>query len=132
MSRLSLAVASVVLAAMLAPAAAAGQASEAPFSPRTAWGDPDLQGIWNNATLTPLQRPANLADRAFLTEEEAAGLSQSTVERNAELLTAPARRTEAGGNVGAYNNFWMERGRRWCPTGGPRSSSIRRTAGCRR
>ena len=110
MSRLSLAVASVVLAAMLAPAAAAGQASEAPFSPRTAWGDPDLQGIWNNATLTPLQRPANLADRAFLTEEEAAGLSQSTVERNAELLTAPARRTEAGGNVGAYNNFWMERG----------------------
>ena len=57
MSRLSLAVVSVVLAAMLAPAAAAGQPSEAPSSPRTAWGDPDLQGIWNNATLTPLQRP---------------------------------------------------------------------------
>jgi len=110
MSRLSFAVASVVLAAMLAPAAAVSQPSEAPPSPRTAWGDPDLRGIWNNATLTPLQRPANLADRAFLTEEEAAGLSQSTVERNAELLDAPARRTEVGGNVGAYNNFWMERG----------------------
>ncbi len=109
MSRLSLAVASVVLALMLAPAAAVGQTSEA--SPaRTAWGDPDLQGIWNNATLTPLQRPADLADRAFLTEEEAAGLAQSTVQRNADLLNAPARRTEAGGNVGAYNNFWMERG----------------------
>ena len=109
MSRSSLAVASVVLALMLAPAAAVGQTSEA-SPPRTAWGDPDLGGIWNNATLTPLQRPANLADRAFLTEEEAAGLAQSTVERNADLLNAPARRTEAGGNVGAYNNFWMERG----------------------
>ena len=110
MSRLSLAVASVVLVLMLAPAAAAGQTAEAPSSPRTAWGDPDLQGIWNNATLTPLQRPADLADRAFLTEEEAAGLAQSTVQRNADLLNAPARRTEAGGSVGAYNNFWMERG----------------------
>ena len=110
MSRLSLAAASVVLVVSLAPAAAVGQTSEAPASPRTAWGDPDLQGIWNNATLTPLQRPADLADRAFLTEEEAAGLAQSTVQRNADLLNAPARRTEAGGNVGAYNNFWMERG----------------------
>ena len=117
---------------MLAPAAAAGQTAEAPASPRTAWGDPDLQGIWNNATLTPLQRPASLAERAFLTEEEAAGLSQQTLNRNAELLAAPARRTEAGGSVGAYNNFWMERERRWCPTAEPRSSSIPRTAGCRR
>ena len=116
MIRLSFAVASVVLAAMLAPAAAVGQPSEAPSPPRTAWGDPDLQGIWNNATLTPLQRPANLADRAFLTAEEAAGLAQQTVERNAELLSAPARRAEAGGNVGAYNNFWMERGTSVVPT----------------
>ncbi len=110
MSRLSLAVVTVALAAMLAPPAAPGQTSGEPPSLRTAWGDPDLGGIWNNATLTPLQRPADLADRAFLTEEEAAGLAQSTVQRNADLLTAPARRTEAGGNVGAYNNFWMERG----------------------
>ena len=116
MSRLSFAVASVVVAAMLAPAAAVGQPSEAPSPPRTAWGDPDLRGIWNNATLTPLQRPANLADRAFLTAEEAAGLAQQTVERNAELLSAPARRAEAGGNVGAYNNFWMERGTSVVPT----------------
>ena len=116
MSRLSLAVVSVVLAAMLAPAAAPGQTSEAPSSPRTAWGDPDLQGIWNNATLTPLQRPANLGDQAFWTEEEAAGLSQRTVNRNAELLNAPAQRAEAGGNVGAYNNFWMERGTSVVPT----------------
>ena len=116
MSRPSLVGASVVLAALLAPAASAGQTSEAPSAQRTPWGDPDLQGIWNNATLTPLQRPAELADRAFLTAEEAAGLARQTVDRNAELLNAPARRTEAGGAVGAYNNFWMERGTSVVPT----------------
>ena len=108
--------ASAVFAAVLMPALAAGQSAGAAETPRTPWGDPDLQGIWNNATLTPLQRPADLADRAFLTEEEAAGLAQRTVRRNAELLNAPARRTEAGGAVGAYNNFWMERGTSVVPT----------------
>ena len=38
------------------------------------------------------------------------------MERNADLLNAPARRAEAGGNVGAYNNFWMERGTSVVPT----------------
>ena len=38
---------------------------------RTPWGDPDLQGKWSNATLTPLQRPAELKDKEFFTEEEA-------------------------------------------------------------
>src|SRR5262245_22458924 len=37
---------------------------------RTPWGHPDLQGIWNNGTTTPLERPADLADREFLSEEE--------------------------------------------------------------
>jgi hypothetical protein len=40
--------------------------------PRTAWGDPDLQGIWNYATMTPLERPRELADKDVLTQEEAA------------------------------------------------------------
>jgi hypothetical protein len=34
---------------------------------RTPWGDPDLQGIWNNVTATPLQRPDDLKDKALLT-----------------------------------------------------------------
>ena len=42
--------------------------------PRTAWGQPDLQGIWDFRTITPLERPEDLADREFLTEEEAANL----------------------------------------------------------
>ena len=97
-----------VLAASLAPAPAAAQNE----LPRTAWGAPDLQGIWDFRTITPMERPEDLGDQAFLTAEEAANLEQATVDRNAQLLQAEARRTEAGGNVGAYNNFWMDRGTR--------------------
>ncbi len=89
-----------------APAAAQGEAL------RTPWGAPDLQGIWDFRTITPMERPETLGDQEFLTAEEAANLEQATVDRNAQLLAAEARRTEAGGNVGAYNNFWMDRGTR--------------------
>ena len=86
--------------------------------PRTAWGQPDLQGIWDFRTITPLERPEDLADREFLTEEEAANLEQEAVDRNIRLLNRLARRTTAGGNVdrqtdgtpGFYNNFWLDRG----------------------
>ena len=78
--------------------------------PRTAWGTPDLQGIWDFRTITPLQRPEDLGDQEFLTEEEAAQREQAAVERNETLLNAPPRTAESGQNVGAYNNFWMDRG----------------------
>ena len=78
--------------------------------PQTAWGAPDLQGVWDFRTITPLQRPEDLGDKAFLTEEEAANLEQEAVDRDIRLWEADARRTEAGANVGGYNNFWMDRG----------------------
>ncbi|HIC55967.1 MAG TPA: hypothetical protein EYO94_01105, partial [Acidobacteria bacterium] len=65
---------------------------------RTAWGDPDLGGVWNNSTLTPFQRPERLGDQEFLTEEEAANVEQEAVDRNERLLNEEAQRTEAGGN----------------------------------
>ena len=77
---------------------------------RTAWGTPDLQGVWDFRTITPLERPEERADQEFLSEEETANLEQEVVDRNEELLHAEARRTEVGGNVGGYNNFWMDRG----------------------
>ena len=87
-------------------------------APRTPWGTPDLGGIWDFRSITPLQRPEELADQEFLTEEEAANLEQETVERNERLLHNPAQRTQAGNNVdrregggvGAYNNYWLDRG----------------------
>src|SRR5262245_56509317 len=46
---------------------------------RTPWGDPDLQGIWNAGyLLTPLERPAQYANRAFLTDAEVTALEEAT------------------------------------------------------
>ena len=88
--------------------------------PRTPWGDPDLQGIWNNFTITPLERPATLADQEFLSPEEAAALEQQAVDRF-DRLNAPSvvssEPLPVGGNVGAYNSFWTEQGTRVVPTG---------------
>ena len=81
-------------------------------APRTAWDAPDLQGVWDFRTITPMERPEDLGDKAFLTEEEAAERERNAVERDIELWEADARRTEAGGSVGGYNNFWMDRGTR--------------------
>ena len=71
--------------------------------PRTPWGDPALSGAWTNATMTPMQRPADLADREFLTEEEVAARQGEVAERSS-LDNRPRTQT------GAYNEFWMERG----------------------
>src|SRR5579864_2756563 len=44
--------------------------------PRTAWGEPDLQGKWSYATITPLERPSEYRDKATLTTEEVAALNE--------------------------------------------------------
>jgi hypothetical protein len=71
---------------------------------RTPWGDPDLEGIWTNATLTPLQRPPELAGKAFFTPEEAAQFQRARIQQtNADRPLPP-------GQVGAYNDAFFERG----------------------
>ena len=49
---------------------------------QTAWGHPDLQGLWDFRTITPMQLPEDLADQEFLSAEEAADLEQGVVNRN--------------------------------------------------
>ena len=95
------------LVPVLAAASAAGQSA-----PRTPWGDPDLQGVWSSSGATPMERPDEYEGRATLTDEEVAAIRSETDARDQRLLAADAQRTRAGGNVGAYNNFWMERGAR--------------------
>ena len=90
------AVLTVIAVVALMPLFAAAQ----PTGPlRTSWGAPDLQGVWDYRTLTPLQRPEELGDKAFLTEEEAANLAQETVDRNERLLNRAPERTVAADNV---------------------------------
>src|SRR5256885_16124368 len=68
---------------ILSMATASGQApKKAPQAPRkvpvphTPWGDPDLQGVWNDATSTPLQRPGGVGTKDILSDEEAQEFQQ--------------------------------------------------------
>jgi hypothetical protein len=59
---------------------------------RTAWGDPDFEGIWTNATLTPLQRPPELAGKAFFTPEEAAQFQRARIQQTNADRPLPSHR----------------------------------------
>jgi hypothetical protein len=77
--------------------------------PRTADGQPDLQGIWTNATITPLERPADLSGKEFFTEQEAAEYEKQVRERN----NADRRDSNAEQDLTiGYNDFWWDRGTR--------------------
>ena len=66
--------------------AAAGQ-TPGSDPPRTSWGDPDLQGVWDFRTITPLERPEDLAGQEFLTEGEAAAFAEAQSRRqNRDLI----------------------------------------------
>ncbi len=91
--------------ATASPKPAAKPAAKAWTPPRTPWGDPDLQGIWNDATSTPLQRPGKYAGKDVLTDEEAPGFEE-------ELKHDLNRDRRDGGNAvdvnRAYNEHWMD------------------------
>jgi hypothetical protein len=73
---------------------------------RLPWGDPDLEGIWTNATLTTLQRAPELGTKAFFTADEAAAWEKQRVQ------ATNADRPLRAGEVGAYNDAFFERGTR--------------------
>lgn len=99
----------MAVAVVFVPIAASAQ-STAAEAPRTPWGDPALGGIWDYRTITPLERPTDLGDKAFLTEKEAAAKEREAEERERAMNEKPAERTEVGGSVGAYNWFWLDFG----------------------
>ena len=76
----------------------------------TSWGDPDIQGVWDFRTITPLERPEELEGKEILTVEEAAAFEQETLAaRNKD------QRTEDGISAdrdvsNAYNQFWWDFG----------------------
>ena len=86
--------------------------------PRLPNGQPDLQGVWSFSTATPLERPADLADKEFLTPEEAAEYAKKVVaERNKD-----SRGQNAQSDVeAAYNDFWWDQG---TEMGGNRRTSL--------
>jgi hypothetical protein len=101
-------IASCLVSALLAVGFVVTAGAQAPKKytpPRTPWGDPDLQGVWNDATSTPLQRPSNVAGKDILSDEEAADFQAS-------LAHDLSRDRRDGGNDAdvnrAYNEHWMD------------------------
>ena len=74
-------------------------------APRTPWGDPDLEGMWTNATATPLERPKELEGKRVLTDEELVERDRKVAQENS---TDNAPRA---GDPGSHNEFWRERGK---------------------
>jgi hypothetical protein len=99
------------LACAVALACATLAAGQAWTPPKTPDGQPDLQGVWTNATLTPFQRPADLASKPFFTEAEAAAFEKQRIQQN-DVDRIDGDRGAADLARRAYNNFWFDRGTR--------------------
>lgn len=102
---------------------------------RTAHGHPDLQGVWTNATITPLERQPQFGDRLSISDAEAQALEQEQADFRAEqnkptdpklgILDLPK---DCGGGFSGvncgYNNFWVDPGSRLISIDGERRTSI--------
>ena len=84
----------VLLGGLIVTLALLPELSSAQGLPLTGWGAPDLRGLWNHGTATPLERPEQHGDKEFLTDEEIAGVNEA------------ARSTDG---VGARRAVWWER-----------------------
>ena len=91
--------------------------------PQMSWGVPDLQGTWTNATITGLVRIDEIED-LVLTREAASQLEEGTADFFESIDEVPEGELAAGENVGGYNTFWMDPGRRLARVRGEIRSSL--------
>jgi hypothetical protein len=95
-----------IVVVLLAPGTVAGQPPVTAF--RTPWGEPDLQGIWSNRFVTPLERPKEFGTRQFLTEDEIAAEERRLREQSKGLGRDSREGTGTERDVArAYNEHWF-------------------------
>ena len=108
--------ATLVLAAAVGCGSALTDSTDETWTPpRTAWGEPDLQGVWQHQSTTPLQRPGNVQGREFLTDDEVADIQT----RENEILSKGIEGAddvrpdveESPFQSNEYNRFWVYSGR---------------------
>ena len=81
-----------------------GAAQQSSKTPMTSWGAPDLQGVWDFRSLTPMERPDGLKGKdSFASAEEAESFAQETIKKR-------SRDNDTSGRVVPYNDFWFDEG----------------------
>ena len=106
--KLKYVLASSLIAVVIPMASFVSAQSQDYIVPRTPDGQPDLQGLWTNDTITPMERPASLQGRAFLTEDEITAMEENLAERR--TFADDNIEVTVGGNVGGYNQVWLDSG----------------------
>ncbi len=97
-----------VLTLTLVPLSATAQQTAVP---RTPWGAPDLQGVWDFRSLTPMERPDALDGQEVFTAEQAAEFSADTIRRRSrDSDTSDRAARVAQGDIIPYNDFWFDEG----------------------
>jgi len=132
----ALCVASLTFASAVTVRAATSSPSKSTYkAPRTEFGQPDLQGFWNNATLTPFARPTEYGDRLTMTAEEAAKIEHTEAagvaaaneptdpSKGIQDLPTDCGRGFTGVNCG-YNTFWVDPGTQVMTINGEKRTSI--------
>ena len=95
--------------------------------PRTPGGRPDLQGIWTNATMTPLERPAQFAGKATLTLDEARAIEKRSTEEVKKLDGAsegPLLAATGSAGTGGYNVLFLDSGAEFATVDGLKRTSL--------
>ena len=115
----------IVIAIVIAPVAGQTRAGQTRI-PRASDGHPDLQGVWTNATLTPLERPADLAGKATLTDAEAKTYEKKDLQSNTldSDVESNFNKATGGPGVGAYNNLFVDRGSELARVDGLKRTSL--------